>query len=54
MSENEETWIEIDAEAGSSEPTAAAALLEGFADTLREAPEGCRYDVKLQIDERHK
>jgi hypothetical protein len=53
MSTNDEdTWLETDAEAGDATGYAAAALLESVAETLREAPDGKRYDVDLTVEER--
>lgn len=46
-----EEWLEVDADATNVEPEIVAQILEGVAETLREAPDGYRYDFELSVDE---
>lgn len=52
MSQRENVWLDTEASAMNAEPSSAAATLESIASTLREAPDGKRYDIELEVNER--
>jgi len=47
-----DTWLTADTKATDAEPKAAAEVLEAVAQTLKEAPDGRRYDIELTVSER--
>lgn len=47
----DEEWINVDADGKDGDPQAVAAVLESVADTLRNAPDGKRYNFDLTVDE---
>lgn len=49
---DDDTYLNNEASASNAKPTAAAALLESFARTLRNAPDDRRYDIDLEVRER--
>ena len=49
MSDDEYLNVDIETEDGA--PEATAVLLEKVATTLRQSPNGCRYDLTLGLDE---
>lgn len=47
----EDEWFNAEIEAGDALPVACAQVLESAAETLRGAPDGKRYDLKLEVVE---
>jgi hypothetical protein len=52
MSDSQEDFLNVDADGEDGAPEAVAAVLESVAQTLRESPDGCRYDFELEVTER--
>lgn len=48
---SDDVWLETDASVEDAAPAPAAKVLESVAQTLSEAPEGCRYDIELRVTE---
>jgi hypothetical protein len=49
---DDELWLETESEAKDALPSAAASLLKSVAETLEDAPDGRRYDIRLEVEER--
>jgi hypothetical protein len=47
----DDEWFNAEIEAGDALPVAGAQVLESAAETLRGAPDGKRYDIKLTVEE---
>ena len=48
----DDEWLNSDIHADDATGPASAALLEAVAQSLKEAPEGKRYDIDLNVEER--
>jgi hypothetical protein len=44
-------YLNVDGGIDTATPDAAGALLEAVAETVRKSPDGCRYDVEIQLTE---
>jgi len=47
-----DVWLETDVSVENAGPLAGAQLIKSVAQTMRDAPDGVRYDVELVVRER--
>lgn len=49
---SEDDWLNVETESENASGPAVAAILESVADSLRQAPDGTRFDFELEVLER--